>query len=94
MRLIQSKKKALRCFLGFALIVCVLGLPSYSFAVKEPTSKLTVYVVNYPLKYFAERIAGEHARVVFPVPGNVDPAFWMPDAETIQQYQRLIYYWL
>jgi zinc transport system substrate-binding protein len=88
MRLIQSKKKTLRCFLGFALIVCVLGLPSYSFAVKESTSKLTVYVVNYPLKYFAERIAGEHARVVFPVPGNVDPAFWMPDAETIQQYQR------
>ncbi len=87
MRLIKNKKKALLCFLGLGFIIVVLGLPSYSLAVKEPTSKLTVYVVNYPLKYFAERIAGEHARVVFPVPRDVDPAFWMPDAKTIQKYQ-------
>ncbi len=88
MRLIENKKKELLCFLGLGFILVVLGLPSYSLAVKEPTSKLTVYVVNYPLKYFAERIAGEHARVVFPAPRDVDPAFWMPDAKTIQKYQR------
>jgi zinc transport system substrate-binding protein len=40
------------------------------------------------LKYFAERIAGEHARVVFPAPADVDPAYWMPDAKTISDYQR------
>jgi zinc transport system substrate-binding protein len=45
-------------------------------------------VVNYPLKYFAERIAVEHATVVFPAPPDVDPAYWMPDAKTISGYQR------
>jgi len=50
--------------------------------------ELTIYVVNYPLKYFAERIAGEHATVVFPAPPDVDPAYWMPDAKTISDYQR------
>lgn len=49
---------------------------------------LTIYTVNHPLKYFAERIAGEHADVFFPAPPDVDPAFWMPDIETIIQYQR------
>lgn len=50
--------------------------------------RLTVYVVNYPLQYFAQRIAGEHAEVVLPVPPDVDPAFWMPDVATIAAYQR------
>jgi zinc transport system substrate-binding protein len=50
--------------------------------------RLTVYVVNYPLQYFAERIAGEHATVVFPAPSEVDPAFWLPDPHTIAAYQR------
>ncbi|TNF89189.1 MAG: zinc ABC transporter substrate-binding protein, partial [Gammaproteobacteria bacterium] len=49
--------------------------------------RLTVYTVNYPLKYFAERIAGEHAEVVFPTPADVDPAFWKPDTVTIGAYQ-------
>ena len=50
--------------------------------------KLTVYVVNYPLQYFAERIGGEHVNVVFPAPADVDPAFWMPDTPTIAAYQQ------
>jgi len=47
-----------------------------------------VYTVNYPLAYFAERIAGESVQVVFPAPPDVDPAFWSPDAETIADYQQ------
>ena len=31
---------------------------------------LSVYVVNYPLKYFAERIGGERVEVHFPAPGS------------------------
>ena len=50
--------------------------------------KLTVYVVNYPLQYFAERIGGEHVNVFFPAPADVDPAYWMPDAKTISEYQQ------
>ena len=49
---------------------------------------LTVYVVNYPLKYFAERIGGEHVQVVFPAPAEVDPAHWIPDTATIAAYQQ------
>jgi zinc transport system substrate-binding protein len=54
----------------------------------EAAEKLGVYVVNYPLKYLAERIAGDHAEVVFPAPADEDPAFWIPDVETITDYQQ------
>ncbi len=59
-------------------------------AEKAPSSsgKPSIFVVNYPLKYFAERIAGNHATVDFPAPPNVDPAFWKPDIRTISAYQR------
>jgi zinc transport system substrate-binding protein len=50
--------------------------------------KLLVYTVNYPLQYFAERIAGEHAEVRFPAPADVDPAVWKPDRETLSQYRN------
>lgn len=49
---------------------------------------LIIYTVNYPLAYFAERIAGDQAKVVFPAPPDVDPAFWRPDRETIRAYQQ------
>ena len=65
-------------------IACVLLKPGEGCA----GERLNIYVVNYPLKYFAERIAGEHARVVFPAPADVDPVYWMPDAKMISDYQR------
>jgi len=49
---------------------------------------LSVYVVNYPLRYFAERIGGEHVRVIFPAPADGDPAFWEPEVEQITAYQH------
>ncbi len=52
------------------------------------SQELTIYTVNYPLAYFAKRIAGDQARVVFPAPSDVDPAFWEPDLETIRAYQQ------
>ena len=65
-------------------IACVLIKPGEGCA----GERLNIYVVNYPLKYFAQRIAGEHARVVFSAPADVDPAYWMPDAKTISEYQQ------
>lgn len=53
----------------------------------EPPKALSVYVVNYPLAYFAERIGGELVEVHFPAPAGPDPAYWTPDAETIAAYQ-------
>lgn len=46
-----------------------------------------VYAVNYPLQYFAQRIAGEHRDVRFLAPGDVDPAFWNPRDEDIAALQ-------
>jgi len=49
--------------------------------------QLRVYAVNYPLAYFAERISGNLATVIFPAPPGDDPAFWMPNDATIAAYQ-------
>ena len=48
----------------------------------------TVYVVNYPLQFFVERIGGEAVEVVFPAPEDEDPAYWKPDADTIAAFQK------
>lgn len=50
--------------------------------------RLSVYTVNYPLQYFAQRIAGELADVVLPVPPGLDPAFWEPDPAAIADLQK------
>jgi zinc transport system substrate-binding protein len=49
---------------------------------------LNVYVVNYPLKYFAERIGANHVKVEFPAPPDVDPAYWNPELADISAYQK------
>jgi len=67
------------------LIITFAFLVINSSMAAEP---LTVYVVNYPIQYFAERIGGEHVNVVFPAPPDVDPAYWMPDRPTIANFQR------
>lgn len=53
----------------------------------EPAYNPAIYAVNYPLAYFAERIAGSRAWVEFPTPSGVDPAFWRPDAEAVAAFQ-------
>jgi len=51
-------------------------------------ASLNVYVVNYPLKYFAERIGGPHVNVTLPVPPEVDPVYWTPSIADIGAYQQ------
>jgi zinc transport system substrate-binding protein len=63
------------------------GEPETTAAPGATTSKLSVYVVNYPLAYFAERIGGDLVEVHLPAPADEDPAYWSPDAETIAAYQ-------
>jgi len=48
--------------------------------------KPQVYVVNYPLAYFADRIGGKMIDVHFPEI-NGDPAFWKPEAKYVQAFQ-------
>lgn len=54
----------------------------------EAQKPLTVYTVNYPLKYFAQRIGGDHVNAVLPVPPGIDPAFWSPDIRAISEFQQ------
>jgi len=53
----------------------------------ETSMDATVFTVNYPLAYFAQRIGGRHVTVHFPAPPDIDPAFWQPDEETVGAYQ-------
>ena len=48
---------------------------------------LSVFVVNHPLAFFAERIGGDAVAVTFPAPANEDPAYWSPDPEIVAAYQ-------
>jgi len=51
------------------------------------TGKPTIATVNYPLAYFAERIAGDTVTIHFPTISG-DPAFWQPKTEDIIAYQQ------
>jgi zinc transport system substrate-binding protein len=46
-----------------------------------------IFVSNYPLAYFAERLAGNAAPVIFPEIDG-DPAFWKPTAADIKTLQN------
>ena len=48
----------------------------------------TVAAVNAPLAYMARVLGGPGVDIVFPVPHNIDPAYWDPEPEDIQQYQQ------
>ena len=62
-----------------------------------PKGPLTVYVVNYPLEYFAGRVGGEHVEVFLPVPANADPAaaesrlFTLKGCRKARSYGRAFY---
>ena len=48
--------------------------------------KPRVAVVNYPLAYFVERIAGDLVEVHFPAMEG-DPAFWTPTSSDVRKFQ-------
>ncbi|QPH54515.1 metal ABC transporter substrate-binding protein [Pontivivens ytuae] len=60
-----------------------------AFAAAAATAQDTprIVAVNYPLQYMAERLLGDEAEVVFPVPEGVDPSFWRPTVADISAVQ-------
>ena len=70
------------------LFTTILFISAFSVPNSDAAGPINVYVVNYPLKYFAERIGGNHVRVEFPVPADVDPAYWDPDLADIAAFQK------
>lgn len=69
------------------LTACKPGNPTSTENVAPKSGKPQVYVANYPLKYFAERIGGDSVEVKFPAPGDEDPVFWQPDDAAIAGFQ-------
>lgn len=56
----------------------LLALALLSATAAEAGERAVVYTVNYPLAFLAEQIGAERVDVRFPVPPEVDPAFWQP----------------
>lgn len=69
---------------SFLLLVPLVILATNTWADDKPA----VYTTFYPTTYFTQRIAGDLVTVVNPCPPDADPAFWMPDAKTIEAYQK------
>jgi zinc transport system substrate-binding protein len=67
---------------------CSKKAPANPVGEQAPAGPLTIYTVNYPLAYFAERLAPADAKVVLPAPADADPAFWKPSVEAVQKYQQ------
>ena len=84
--------------IGRALFICLLGVLLFSYGCGDSPKKSlnkanghkTIYVVNYPLDYFATQLTHGIPRfsVKFPVPKDWDPAFWRPKAANIKDYQK------
>ena len=70
------------------LVLSVAATFTVNTAANDAAAPLSIYVVNYPLQYFAERIGGPDVRVNFPAAADGDPAFWMPSPEQVAAYQK------
>lgn len=66
--------------LALSLIVVFWGCSESKTGPEEKQTK-EVYTVNYPLYYFTKRMAPEGVEVFFPVPKDIDPAFWVPSTQ-------------
>jgi zinc transport system substrate-binding protein len=81
----RSRATVARTALAAVIVNILVVFAQPAGAADEP---ITVYTVNYPLAYFAERIGGEHVRVTFPAPPDGDPAGWLPSGEEIAAFQQ------
>ncbi len=54
----------------------------------QGAEKVKVVSVNYPLHYFAERIATDSFALDYLVAPGVDPAFWEPGDEALMAFQK------
>jgi len=69
-------------------VVFICACDSHQTQQQETESaKLTVVSVNYPLHYFAQRIAGDLIQTEYPIPADVDPAYWIPDEKALEVFQ-------
>jgi zinc transport system substrate-binding protein len=75
---------ALRVLFRISAVLAALVLATSATLAQD---KPRIIAVNYPLQYFAERLLGEAAEVIYPVPEGVDPSFWRPSIAEISSIQ-------
>ncbi|QJD29648.1 metal ABC transporter substrate-binding protein [Methylococcus geothermalis] len=71
-----------------SLVIALVAAASAGGASAIGEHKLEIVASNYPLAYFAERLAGPWATVILPAPADVDPAYWRPDAKAVGAMQK------
>lgn len=69
----------------FKYLAAAVALITASAALAQDRPRIVV--VNYPLQYLTERLVGDAADVVFPMPAGVDPSFWRPGISDISAIQ-------
>ena len=70
------------------IIAAATAFAAITGAPAKTAETVSIYTVNYPLAYFAERLTGDAATVAFPAPADRDPAFWKPSIAEIGAYQK------
>ncbi len=84
----KKHPKKITLVLGIVIfLLCSIPVFSITSLADDEGRKLKIYTVNYPLQYFAKRVGGDNVEVYFPAPSDVDPAYWTPGREIIQEYQ-------
>lgn len=74
---------------AFALVSLLASCgPKESSATPQADERPTIATVNYPLAYFAERLAGDFATILFEAPADEDPAFWTPNDDQLNRIQN------
>lgn len=71
--------------LGLSLLVACGS--SASSDAGDTSTEPVIYASNYPVHFFAERIAGDTLLIRLPPPPAIDPAFWTPTDEDITALQ-------
>lgn len=71
-----------------SFVIALLATASAWGASAVGEHQLKIVASNYPLAYFAERLAGSSATVTSPAPADADPAYWRPDAKAVGAMQK------
>lgn len=85
-RFISPLCQAFAALSAATLLFSCSDKPSATPAAK-PDGPPVVQATNYPLAYFAKRIAGDFIDLQFLPEGEGDPAFWEPSDEQVLAYQ-------
>lgn len=73
------------------LVLAVSGCQSQTEEIQPPVAEegpRLVVVVNYPLQFIVESLAGPEFQILNPVPPAEDPETWLPGDATIQTIQQ------